>query len=119
MDTGARADCGSDGFADSRGDCGRLELRAASALGTAILMTSGVALGAASDFEWHLPQGFPIPAVPVDNPMSQVKVELGRRLFRDRRLSLTGSYSCASCHDPERSFSDGRRVAVGATGQLL
>ncbi len=74
---------------------------------------------AAPRYVWHLPRGFPVPAVPADNPMSDAKVALGRRLFFDPRLSSTGRYSCASCHDPARSYSDGRKVAVGATGQAL
>jgi len=48
--------------------------------------------------------------------MSDAKVELGRRLFFDPRLSVTGTYSCASCHDPVRAFTDGRGLAVGALG---
>jgi cytochrome c peroxidase len=68
-------------------------------------------------YQWHLPRGFPTPAVPIDNPMSGAKVALGRRLFFDPALSITGRYSCASCHDPVRSYSDGLAVAVGATGQ--
>ncbi len=51
--------------------------------------------------------------------MSEAKVALGKRLFFEPRLSVTGSYSCASCHDPARSFTDGRPVAVGATGAAL
>jgi len=51
--------------------------------------------------------------------MSEAKVALGRRLFFEPRLSVTGKYSCASCHDPALSFSDGRRVAIGATGAAL
>lgn len=74
---------------------------------------------AADQYEWHLPRGFPTPAVPADNPMSAEKVALGRRLFFEPRLSVTGRYSCASCHDPARAFTDGRAVAVGATGQAL
>jgi len=46
-------------------------------------------------------------------------VALGRRLFFRARLSITGHYSCASCHDPAHAFSDGRRVAIGATGEAL
>ena len=69
------------------------------------------------DYQWTLPRGFPIPAVPADNPMSAAKVALGRRLFFESRLSVTGKYSCASCHQPARAFSDGLKVAVGATGQ--
>jgi cytochrome c peroxidase len=65
---------------------------------------------------WELPRGFPQPAVPADNPMSEAKVALGRRLFHETRLSVNGRESCASCHDPARAFTDGRRLAVGATG---
>jgi len=80
---------------------------------------SGAAAGHSADYEWHLPRGFPMPAVPPDNPMSSDKVALGRRLFFEPRLSVTGRYSCASCHEPERAFTDGRALAVGATGQPL
>jgi cytochrome c peroxidase len=75
------------------------------------------ARAATGSYEWDLPRGFPVPAVPADNPMSAAKVALGRRLFFEPRLSVTGQYSCASCHQPERAFTDGRRVAIGATGQ--
>jgi cytochrome c peroxidase len=51
--------------------------------------------------------------VPEANTLTAEKIELGRRLFFDRRLSRDGSISCSSCHDPERAFSDGRPVAVG------
>jgi cytochrome c peroxidase len=70
-------------------------------------------------YVWHLPRGFPTPFVPPGNPMSDAKVALGKRLFFERRLSVTGKYSCASCHDPARSFTDGRPVAIGATGAAL
>jgi cytochrome c peroxidase len=66
---------------------------------------------------FDLPRGFPKPAVPADNPMSEAKVTLGRRLFFEPALSVTGQYSCATCHQPSRAFTDGRKVAVGATGQ--
>jgi cytochrome c peroxidase len=73
----------------------------------------------AAAYEWHLPRGFPTPAVPADNPMSDVKVALGRRLFFEPRLSVTGQHSCASCHEPAKAYSDGRALAVGATGETL
>ena len=38
-------------------------------------------------FRWELPAGFPMPLVPADNPMSDAKVALGRRLLYDTRLS--------------------------------
>jgi cytochrome c peroxidase len=67
----------------------------------------------AAGFVWQLPQGFPTPRVPPDNPMTTVKVALGRRLFHDPRLSGDGTVACASCHDPERAYTDGRARAVG------
>lgn len=50
--------------------------------------------------------------------MSESKVALGRKLFFETRLSVSGRDSCASCHDPARAFTDGRALAVGATGAI-
>ena len=72
----------------------------------------------AADFDWKLPQGFPRPVVPKDNPMSATKVELGRRLFYDKRMSINGKQSCGSCHQQAFAFTDGLARARGATGQL-
>ncbi|MFN7985685.1 MAG: di-heme enzyme [Vicinamibacterales bacterium] len=69
-------------------------------------------------YEWNLPRGFPTPKVPADNPMSVVKVELGRYLFYDTRMSVTGTFSCATCHQQERAFADDKRRGVGATGAV-
>ncbi len=55
--------------------------------------------------------------VPEDNPIAPAKIEQGRRLFHDRRLSRDQSLSCASCHDPDRAFSDGKPVSVGVFGR--
>jgi len=55
--------------------------------------------------------------VPEDNPLTAEKINLGRRLFFDRRLSRDGSVACASCHDPERAYSDVRAIAVGVFGR--
>ncbi len=73
---------------------------------------------AADEFAWNLPRGFPRPLVPADNPMSAAKVELGRHLFHERRLSVSGTHACATCHEPQRAFTDGRARALGATGAL-
>ncbi|NVJ25204.1 di-heme enzyme [Myxococcus sp. AM011] len=69
-------------------------------------------------YVWKLPAGFPTPRVPADNPMSEAKVRLGRRLFYDTRLSLNGTQSCGSCHEQARAFTDARVTAVGSTGQV-
>lgn len=74
--------------------------------------------GGASDgsFVWNLPAGFPIPVVPLDNPMTAAKVRLGRVLFYDTRLSHNGTQSCATCHKQELAFTDGRATGLGSTG---
>ncbi|MEW6272313.1 MAG: cytochrome c peroxidase, partial [Thermodesulfobacteriota bacterium] len=71
----------------------------------------------AGRYTWRLPPRFPVPLVPADNPMSEVKVELGRFLFYDTRLSLDETQSCGSCHRQERAFADAREVALGSTGE--
>ena len=55
---------------------------------------------------------------PEDNPLTTEKIELGRRLFNDRRLSRDGTIACTSCHDPARAFSDGRVKAIGVDGRV-
>lgn len=72
----------------------------------------------ADTFVWSLPDGFPRPRVPDDNPMTPAKVDLGRRLFYDTRLSGNGTQSCASCHEQSLAFSDPRALAVGSTGEV-
>ncbi len=69
------------------------------------------------DWTWDLPPGFPEPIVPADNPMSAPSVELGRHLFHDERLSLSGTQSCASCHQQALAFTEGLAHSVGSTGQ--
>lgn len=66
-------------------------------------------------YVWRLPTGFPEPVVPETNPMSAAKVALGRHLFYDTRLSGNNTQACASCHEQDKAFSDGRTVAVGST----
>lgn len=54
--------------------------------------------------------------VPATNPLTREKVTRGRQLFFDKRLSRDGTLSCATCHDPKLSFSDGRALASGIGG---
>jgi cytochrome c peroxidase len=54
---------------------------------------------------------------PDDNPVTAAKIELGRRLFNDRRLSRDGTIACSSCHHPARAFSDGRAKPIGVFGR--
>ncbi len=62
-----------------------------------------------------------LPSVPVppDNPQTDAKVQLGKHLFFDKRLSLDRSLSCSSCHDPAKAFTDGRTKASGFGGFTL
>jgi cytochrome c peroxidase len=53
---------------------------------------------------------------PAANPLSRAKVDLGRRLFASKLLSRDGALSCATCHDRNRSFADGRSIARGMGG---
>jgi cytochrome c peroxidase len=56
--------------------------------------------------------------VPDDNPLTAERIELGRRLFFDTRLSRDRSLSCGSCHRPERAFADDAEVSAGTDGRL-
>jgi cytochrome c peroxidase len=71
----------------------------------------------AQSYVWSLPKGFPRPHVPADNPMTAAKVELGRHLFYDNRMSVNGRSSCATCHKQELAFTDGKPVSAGTTGE--
>lgn len=55
--------------------------------------------------------------VPAENPLTQAKVQLGRRLFFDSLLSADHTVSCASCHDPAHGFASTTATAVGIRGQ--
>jgi cytochrome c peroxidase len=50
--------------------------------------------------------------VPENNPQTPAKVELGKKLFFDRRLSGDGTMSCATCHDPNLAYSDGLEISL-------
>ena len=54
--------------------------------------------------------------IPRDNPLTPQKIALGRSLYFDKRLSMSGTVSCASCHDPAFAFTDAKPVAVGTAG---
>lgn len=74
--------------------------------------------GSPESYTWNLPAGFPMPLIPSDNPMTADKVELGRMLFYDKRLSANETISCATCHQQALAFSDGRVTPVGLEGDV-
>lgn len=61
--------------------------------------------------------GLPPLTLPADNLQIPEKIDLGKRLFNDKRLSADGSISCTSCHLPDKAFTDGLPVAKGLNGQ--
>lgn len=61
--------------------------------------------------------GLPSLSIPGDNPQSTDKVNLGRRLFQDTRFSADRTVSCATCHQPDKAFTDGFSVAEGIRHQ--
>lgn len=70
-----------------------------------------------SDAVTKVPLGLdPLP-IPADNPQTAAKIELGKQLYFDPRLSLDGTISCATCHDPAKGWSNGEQFGVGIKGQ--
>jgi cytochrome c peroxidase len=63
-----------------------------------------------------VPLGLPPVPIPADNPPTVQTIALGRKLFYDPRLSKDNTVSCASCHNPNIGFSDGRAIALGVGG---
>ena len=70
-----------------------------------------------SDAVAKVPLGLdPLP-IPADNPQTAAKIELGKQLYFDPRLSYDGTISCATCHDPAKGWSNGDAFGVGIKGQ--
>ena len=75
-----------------------------------------VSVNAAEDVsKWVMPKVAPSPA---DNVTTPKRVELGRILYFDPRYSKDGTVSCATCHSPEKGWSDGQRKAIGVFGRV-
>lgn len=75
-------------------------------------------MGRQSTFDWQIGHDNPLPMVPNENPMSNAKVELGRWLFHDVRLSRNRTVACSTCHVQQLAFTDGKPRSIGATGEL-
>jgi len=74
-------------------------------------------ISAASDYSFKIPLGLIDPEVPEDNPMTPAKIELGRQLYFDKRLSVDDTVSCATCHDPKKGFAENEKVSIGIQGK--
>jgi cytochrome c peroxidase len=95
-------------------------MRALAVSSLLVVTACGASMNAAdagSGYDWNLPKGFPTPKVPDDNPMTAEKVQLGRKLFYDVRLSKNRTQACATCHEQKRAFTDGRMTGLGSTGE--
>ena len=68
-----------------------------------------------SSSEWLRPNTVP---VPYDNRLTAQRVELGKLLYFDTRLSASEQISCATCHNPELGWSDAEPKAVGHEGRV-
>ncbi len=83
---------------------------------TGLIMLSGWTISQAQmEFQLSLPLGLEEGSlvIPEDNPLTQEKVELGKLLFFDKRLSANNTIACASCHMPALAFTDGQAVSAG------
>ena len=96
----------------------RLNIFFTAGVGGMLLLSSillFVTQGVAADATPEIPLGLDEEAfkVPKDNPMTKEKIELGRFLFFDKRLSKNNTISCSSCHIPALAFTDGQPVSTG------
>src|SRR5262249_34984464 len=86
------------------------------ALTSAVIATA--AASAADRDQFKVPLGLkPVP-VPADNPMTPEKVELGKQLYFDTRLSCDDTVSCATSHDPKKGWTTGTPFATGVRNQV-
>lgn len=89
--------------------------------GTALLLLLATgAIAAVDELELPVPPGVLPPEIPEDNPPTAAKLELGKKLYFDTRLSTDGTVACASCHHPAHGFADprGQPTSAGVGGAL-
>lgn len=99
-----------------------LKLGVLSGLLFAALVLLANSVSATDELSVKIPLGIPADLwsyfIPKDNPLTPAKVELGRQLFFDPRLSADGTLSCAGCHNPQLAFTDRRPTAEGIGRRL-
>jgi len=69
-------------------------------------------------FEVRIPAYFPELTYPEDNLPTKARVDLGRALFHNKRLSKDNTVSCASCHKPGMAMADGNAITPGIAGRM-
>ncbi|MEO1339387.1 MAG: cytochrome c peroxidase, partial [Myxococcota bacterium] len=67
----------------------------------------------------RIPSHLPLPPYPEFNVPTEAKIQLGRHLFYEKRLSANGTQACADCHKQSLAFADGLETPTGSTGQRL
>ncbi|CUS96258.1 Di-haem cytochrome c peroxidase [Candidatus Kryptobacter tengchongensis] len=76
---------------------------------------------AKASYDVKIPLGIPKDLwelfIPPDNPITPEKVELGRKLYFDKRLSIDNTVACATCHDPKFAFAENKKVSEGVSGK--
>jgi len=83
------------------------------------LLLAALGFLAASTFARADLLGLPAPPIPADNPQSDDKIALGKKLFHDKRFSGDGTVACSTCHDDEKAFTDSpRKTSRGIAGQF-
>ncbi len=85
--------------------------------GLLVALVFGCAANAPVEPPFEFPSHVPPPVVPADNPMTTARIELGRHLFYEQRLSVTGEIACGSCHHQDKAFTDGQATSEGADGK--
>ncbi|MCY2935190.1 MAG: c-type cytochrome [Planctomycetota bacterium] len=72
--------------------------------------------------EVQVPKGLPMltpnAVVPASNPLTAGKIELGKQLYFDPRVSSNGTVSCATCHNPEKGWADAQKLTIGIGGAV-
>src|SRR3989304_6090234 len=69
-----------------------------------------------SQYNLKIPLGLIDPDIPSENPLTAEKIELGKKLYFDKRLSIDDTVSCATCHDLNFGFSENKKVSDGVKG---
>lgn len=100
-----------------------MKLRQSLGLLAGLALGLGLGTAAVADADMARYKQFfePLPAIapiPADNSQTAVKVELGKMLFFEPRISASGVISCATCHNPALGFTDRIPRAVGHMGQV-
>ncbi len=76
---------------------------------------------AAASYHLNAPLGLDLDSasysVPKENPLTEAKLKLGKRLYFEKALSFDHTLSCASCHLPDKGFADPRQFSIGVKGQ--